>query len=142
MDFVKYGIYYAIVYFEELNKYKIRPILLLEDKDQFNMFYINKITSQNTGYKYDYPIKKWKEIGLKAPSYIKLAYEYTIDKKQIKSKIGDLQAEDIEGMTKLKAKMLEEFKSFENIYNIQLKNSIDIPQDIIDQINNKNIPKM
>lgn len=139
MEYVKYGIYIGIIYFEDINKYKIRPILLMNDKGNYNFYDVFKITSQDKKYKYDYEIKKWKEAGLKEKSYIKLRKIEVIEKDFIKVKIGDLQKEDIEGMQDLLKEMKKDDEIANEKYNTKISNRINVPDEILDKLNDEEL---
>ena len=143
MDYKKYSIYNAIVYFEEINDYKKRPVLLLEDDNKYEVFDIYKIThddskenksKKNSNYKYNYTIIKWKEAGLKEPSLIKIRQINNIDKKLLVDYLGDLQKVDIEGLEGLVVKMYEDDKKALEKYNSKSENRIEIPEEIKKQL--------
>ena len=138
-NFCKYDIVYATLKYEDNNTGKARPVILLENDNQYNIFDIYKITTKNNNNKYNYEIIKWQEAGLKEPSYIKLKSIVTIEKTKLaKTKLGTLQDEDIAGMNK---KLVEiAINELKKEKNAELKNRISIPNNIINQIN-KNVPK-
>ena len=146
MDYKKYSIYDAIVYFEEINDYKKRPVLLLENENKYEIFDIYKIThddsnenkvKKKSNYKYNYPISKWKEAGLKEPSLIKIRQINNIDKKLLIDYLGDLQKEDIEGLENLIVQMYEDDKNALEKYNAKTENKIEIPDEVIKQMQKK-----
>lgn len=135
MAYVKYEIYNAIVYFEEKNEYKARPILIYEIDNEYAMCDIFTITSQNKQYTYDYEIKEWQKAGLLKPSYIKLADMKVIDNNFIKTKLGVLQPIDIDGMEKVLRQLLNDKKRALEKYNETASNKIEIPNEVIEELN-------
>lgn len=137
MEYVKYEIYNAIVYFEGMNEYKARPVLIYEFDNKYAMCDIFTITSQDKNYPYDYKIVEWKKAGLLKPSYIKLAEMKMIENKFIKQKLGDLQSVDIIGMENVLRQLLEDKKKALKKYNETVDNKLDIPKEIMDKLDIK-----
>lgn len=89
--------------FEDSNLGKKRSVLVLE-ADQ-NTFSILRLTSQYENKsprikQQYYPIKDWRQIGLRKPSYVDIGSVIQIDRKTQKRfyKIGSLTTNDIEGL--------------------------------------------
>ena len=139
MELAKYDIHNAIVYFDEKNEYKARPVLIFENDKKYAICSIFAITTKNKQYKYNYKIIKWQEAGLLQPSYIKLSDLKYIEKDLIKDKIGTLDNIDITGIKKmLKIIEIDKEKAIRKYNNIS-KNILEIPQEVLNQIkNNKN----
>lgn len=134
MELNKYDIHIAIVYFEELKEYKARPVLIFDSDNKYAVCDIFSITSKNKQYKYNYKIAKWKEAGLKQPSYIKLAELKSLNKDLIKNKIGTLQKEDVDGLQKVLEILESDRKKAIEKYNVENKNKIEIPEEIKNNI--------
>ena len=134
MELSKYDIHVAIVYFEELKQYKARPVLIFDNDNKYAVCDIFSITSKNKQYKYNYKIEKWKEAGLKQPSFIKLAELKSLNKDLIKDKIGTLQKDDIEGLQKVLEVLESDRKKASEKYNNNNKNKIEIPEEIKKQL--------
>lgn len=136
MEYHKYDIHLAIIYFEEINQFKTRPILIYEEKGKYELYDIYKITSKNNGYKYNYKIKRWKEAGLNEESYIKLANIKSIHSSYIRDKIGELQQEDIIGMEELIKIYNEDIEKASKKYDEHFTSSIEIPDEVLKKLEN------
>jgi len=138
IKYLKFDIVYATLKFDENKKVKARPVLLLENDNVYNVFDIYKITTKNNNDNYNYEIKKWKEAGLKEPSYIKLKSIETINKDVLaKDKLGTLQDEDIKGMNKKLVEIaLIELEKEKN--EKEFSEKIQIPENILKSINKDN----
>lgn len=137
--FKKYDIVYAILKFDENNIKKARPVLLMENENNYNIFDIYKITTKNNNDRFNYEIKQWKEAGLKQPSYIKLKNIYSIEKYRIATnKLGTLQEIDIKGMEE----KLSDIAIYELKIEKQIKSNytykIKIPKEIMEIIKQNN----
>ena len=93
-----------IVYFDDNNdinvKIQKRPVLILDDgrgliveEDKRN-YHVFKLTTQGDPYKRK-PIKNWKELGLKAKSYVRIEMPIKIEESQFVSKITEISAEQL-----------------------------------------------
>lgn len=144
MDYKKYNLYRAFIQTGN-PAHNNRPVLLLEDDNNYKVFDIYNIThddtndnksnkDKNINYKYNYPVKKWKEAGLKSPSLIKIREILNIEKRLLFEKIGELQKEDIEGLEDLVVKMYEDDKRALEKYNSKTENRIEIPEEIKKQL--------
>lgn len=135
----KYDIVYAILKFDENNTKKARPVLLMENENDYNIFDIYKITTKNNNDKFNYEIKQWKEAGLNQPSYIKLKNIYSIEKYKIaRTKLGTLQEIDIKGMEE----KLSDIAIYELEIEKQIKSNytykIEIPKEVMEIIKQNN----
>ena len=95
MNKSKWEIWWAEVRYEdEPEESKIRPVLVLDDKESFLVSF--KITSKL--YHKGYRIVLWEDAGLKVESMIILK-RIRISDKDFHGKIGKLQQRDIIGLT-------------------------------------------
>ena len=101
-----WDIYDIKLQFEETdNKYKIRPVLML---DEINKIYCTLKITGNTEREGlgEYKIKLWKEAGLDKKSNIRLEKFFTISENQIFTKRGVLQLQD-------RKDLIDQLRSFE-----------------------------
>ena len=99
----------AKIYYQDTNKYKIRPIILL---DGINGIYLTlKITSniKRNGLE-EYQIIDWQNAGLTKPSNIRLSKLILLPQDYIIEKYGILQLND-------RIKMVKQLKDFSIAYN-------------------------
>lgn len=104
----------AYVNFNEKKGGKVRPVVLIHDKEE-NQFFACSVTSQINkpkNQKYGYIVKDWKEAGLDRPSIIKCNKEdmYKVKKPfQLIKKIGNLTIRDLEGflIKQIKVRFME-----------------------------------
>lgn len=93
-----------IIYYDEnedINvKIQKRPVLVLDDgrgliveEDKRN-YHVFKLTTQGDPYKRKV-IKNWKELGLKAKSYVRIEMPIKIEEAQFVSKITEISPEDL-----------------------------------------------
>lgn len=87
-----WDVYLAKVPFEDIDKTKIRPVLIIEEYAY--IVSCIKMTSQapRPG---EYVLKKWKEAGLKKETTVRLSKALWLSKDLILKKIGHLHPIDI-----------------------------------------------
>lgn len=97
----KWSIWLANVKYDDFNKMKKRPVLILNN----NSFVIEgfKITTHKPRENYigEYPIIKWKEAGLLEPSTIRLTKLVELRDNDFDYYLGKLQDEDIKNIKNL-----------------------------------------
>lgn len=92
----KWEIWYARFKYEDVNEYKERPVLVLENRFVFPIL-VAKITSHEPreNYNGEYLIKNWAKAGLSKESTIRLSQILKLEKNDFVKKVGKLQAYDI-----------------------------------------------
>ncbi len=81
-----------------------RPAIVLYDSGDQDVL-ISRITTQKYTTESDYKILTWKESGLLAESYIRLAKQATIEKRYVIKQLGMLEAAEIEKLKSILKKM-------------------------------------
>lgn len=88
----KWDIYFANVPFEDLPESKLRPVIILDDS--VAVVDCLKLTGRapRPG---EYVIQKWAEAGLHKPTTVRLSKRLSLDKAELRFRIGSLQPIDI-----------------------------------------------
>lgn len=128
----KYDIYTAKVYYEDdLTKYKVRPVLVLDN--QHVIAVIAKITgtSPRENYKGEIVIQDWEEAGLNKPSTIRLSKQYKVDKnKDLRNYVGHLSKNDIKQVERFICTNIEEcYDDFDRRWDVKFSKYADVSLD-------------
>ncbi|HDR7066885.1 TPA: type II toxin-antitoxin system PemK/MazF family toxin [Bacillus cereus] len=99
-------VWIANVKFVQDNQTKVRPVLAISlEIDGDDDVVVLPVTSQNPRNDYDVEVSDYKGTGLlKQPSYIRTSKPLTIEKRELKRKIGEIKDVDL-------ANALEKFRS-------------------------------
>ena len=90
-----WDIYWARVAFEDdPATIKMRPVVIFRDGGAFIMSYYATTQSPKPGYEC-YPIKRWKEAGLKEQTVIRLDKRLKLSPSDLQEYIGRLSEQDI-----------------------------------------------
>ena len=88
----RYEIWWAKVRFEETSDIKHRPVLIWNDLAYVIAY---KMTSTDRGDdREEFKIEYWKEAGLSKPTTIRITKVLRLEKRDLISKIGDLDFRD------------------------------------------------
>lgn len=97
------SVWLAKIYFKEIAKYKIRPVivvnneLLLDDLDVI----IAPITSREFRNEFDVVLEHWQDAGLEKPSVTRISKITSTSKMFLTRKLGNLHQEDLERVLKM-----------------------------------------
>lgn len=117
----KYSLYYAKVKYEDdSNQFKVRPVIVIENKGHSVLCYKVTGTEPRENQKGEYTIKDWRQAGLRKPSTIRATKSISYQPNILVKYIGKLTYKDI--------KLFEEqlHKDFnEDLNNVTCKYSVE-----------------
>ena len=88
-------LWYARVKYEDQEEYQDRPVLVIDAQDEIAIIVLKVTSTEQRNLWGEYDIVKWKSAGLKNPSTVRCTKVLSLQLKDFRRKIGDLQLEDV-----------------------------------------------
>ncbi|MFD1362766.1 type II toxin-antitoxin system PemK/MazF family toxin [Lentibacillus salinarum] len=101
-DIFKQGsVWLARIYFKEINKSKLRPVVIVNNEIVLDIdVIVAPTTSRKDRNKFDVVLENWRAAGLERPSVARTTKITTISREMLIKRLGDLNESDLNKVLK------------------------------------------